>query len=223
MMWSEARVLPVKQSSRLYSSSLIVSGSILSGLTIDVVGAELDEVEAAEDGRVLVLGAALEAEVLALDGEGEAGDLVVGQRHLHVRGEQADEGDDDGRGGAEARSGRRRRVQEEVESGARVGGDLLDRGLDQVERVAVGAGFLERHRGDRVEVQRLDLDLAILARPQAAVGVAVDRRAQHQAALLLGVGRHVSAAAGEADPERGPCPQDAVRAVVCLCHGRGTI
>ncbi len=178
-----------------------------------LVGPELDEVETAEDRGVLVLGAAFEPEVLALDRVGEARPLVVGQGDAHVLGEQADQRHHDRRGGAEARARRRRAVQEEVEAVRRVGGQLLDRRLDQVELVAVGPGVVERDRGDDVEVEGLNPDLAVGPRPQRAVGVAVDRRAEHEAALLGGVGRHVRAAAGEADPQRRPGAQQALRAL----------
>ena len=43
----------------------------------------------------------------------------------------------------------------------------------------------------------------VAARPQRPVGVAVDRRVQHDPALLVGEGGHVRAAAGEADAEWG--------------------
>jgi hypothetical protein len=183
-----------------------------------LVLAELHEVEAAEDRRVLVLGAAFQAEVLALHDVGEPRLLVVGERRVHVRGEQADQGDDDGRGGPEPGARRGSAVQEEVEAVRRISGDLLDRGFDEVEAVAVGTGLLQRDRRHYVEIKRLNADLPVLAAAQGSVGVAVDGRAEDQTSLLCGVGGNVGAATGEADPQRSPRTQQGPVALLSAGH-----
>ena len=181
---------PVKQSSRLYSSSLSTSRVIRSGLTMTSVGAELDEVEAAERRRVLVLEAALDAEVLALDRVGELGRSRSRSAACH---------------GAPASRPTRATIIAEDEPRPEPGGASVCRNRSKPSRESAASfwiaalirsswspsrrGLLGGERGDHAEVERLDADLAVVARAQRALGVAVDRRAQHQAALLGGIGR----------------------------------
>jgi hypothetical protein len=93
-------------------------------------------------------------------------------------------------------------VQEEVVAGGLAAPDLADRRLDEVElaveqqRVVRAVGHLD------AEVDALDADVVVVARGERAVGVAVDRGAEHEAALALGERRHVGAAAREAHAQR---------------------
>ncbi len=78
----------------------LVDGRLIDaqGIDDDGVLAELDEVEAAEHRCVLVLHAAGDVEVAALDLVGDLGHLVVGERQAMIVLHQADESHDHGRG-----------------------------------------------------------------------------------------------------------------------------
>ena len=64
--------LPVKQRIRLYSSSLIRYSLRRSGVTTDFFAVEFHEIKSAEGRGVLILPAAFDADIVALDVVGQA-------------------------------------------------------------------------------------------------------------------------------------------------------
>ena len=102
MMRSPARVAPVKKSSRLDSSSCSVG--LRNPQRVDdhpLPGLELDEVEAAERGRVLILQSATQTKVHPFDLPGQMGDVVVAEAEPVVVAQQADQADHQCRRGSE--------------------------------------------------------------------------------------------------------------------------
>lgn len=173
----------------------------------DPVAVKFHQVEATKGGGVLVLAAAFDAQVEALDLVSQGGDLVAGEWDGEPLAEDADDGDDDGGGGAEAGAGRGVGVEEEVETLAGwavfAGMQAADGSLDQVELAIVHQGLVEAVLGDGLVIERLDGDSGLVAQAQGGVGVFIDGCVEHQAAAFIGVGGDVGAAAGEADAEGG--------------------
>ena len=98
MIISERRDTPVKQITSEVSNSLMTARHPQPVDDDAVVGEELDEVGAAERRRVLVLLAAGQAEVDALDPEGEMRHVVEAERQFEEEAERFDQRDHQGGG-----------------------------------------------------------------------------------------------------------------------------
>ncbi len=169
------------------------------------VGQELDEVEAAEGGRVLVLATAGDGQLLALDAVGDLGDLVAGQRLVQPLHEHPDQGHAHGGRGPQPAPGRGVGVDEEVGPGGHP--EVTGHRLDQVQLPVVlqlGAVVV----GHDVVVQGLDAEAVVLAGAEGGVGVLVHGAGEHHAPPFLGVGGDVGPPAAEGDAERGLGPVD---------------
>ncbi len=113
-----------------------------------VVAVQLDEVEAAEHGRVLILAAAANAQLLAFDRVRHLGQLVVGHGDAGELLQHPDQHDHHRRGGSEPGARRRVRMQQQVEAAGVASRKAADRRLRQVE-LAIEDGHLLRRDLDR--------------------------------------------------------------------------
>src|SRR5579875_3843115 len=164
------------------------------------VALELDQVEAAKGGGVLILKPTLDPEVPALQLEGHLRDVIVGERLPMEVLEQPDQRDHHRRGGAQARARGRVGMQEQVVSTTT---ELADRRLGEIQP-AVEDDLLVGEIVEReAEVDALQADLVVRPRRECTVGVPVDRRAEDEAALLLRERWDVGSATGKADAQRG--------------------
>ena len=98
------------------------------------------------------------------------------------------------------------------------GGAALWRKRSNPNSASLAILWIERHRRDLVEIERLYPDLPVLTGPEGSVYESVDRRAQDLATLFPGIGLDVRAAAGETDPEGCPGAQQPIRAIGCDVH-----
>ena len=74
-----------------------------------------------------------------------------------------------------------------------------NRGFHQIQFAVIDHQVFRRVIDGQAVIKRFDVDGTISTRAQRAVGVPIDRRAQHAAAVLLRKGRNIRAATGEAD------------------------
>ena len=160
---------------------------------------ELEQVEAAERGRELVLPPARDAEVLALDRVRELGDLARRHRALREHRERTDARGDQRGGTSEAAA--RRRVGRDVDVDPRGHAHPLDRGLGQVHHAVVLGAAFEAVLDQVAEIQRPDPHLTVLPRREGDVRGVIDRGRQDGAAVALVVVGEVGAASDEADPK----------------------
>ena len=165
------------------------------------VGVELDQVEAAEGGGVLILAAAGESQVFALDPISELGGVVAGERPMEPGPEHSEQRHYQGGRGAQPRPGRSVGVNPEVGAAADLQGP--HRRLDEIEVAveahATGMVVLRHH----VVIQARERPARVAARPERGEGVLIDGGREHHAAVLFGVGRHVGTAAAERKTQRG--------------------
>ena len=164
------------------------------------VAVELDEVEPAEGGGVLVLPPTREPHVHALDAVGELRGLVARERAPQPLAQDPDQRHHHRARGAEPRARRRVAVHPQIEAAAHL--ERAHHRLDQVQ-VAVEA---EPARmvvlGDDVVVEAQEREPRVAPRAQRGVGVLVDGRGEHHPAVLFRVGRDVGAAAAERQAQR---------------------
>ncbi len=164
--------------------------------------AELDVVEAAERRGVLVLAAARELQVDALDAERQLRQLVRRQVELQPLPQHREQRHHERRRRSEARAGRRVGVRPQV--GAPPDPQRPHGGFEEIERA------VELHPPrvlvlrDHVVVERGERQPRVAPRVQRRVRVVVDRRRQHAAAVLLGIRRDVRPAPAERQPQRRP-------------------
>jgi hypothetical protein len=160
---------------------------------------ELDQVEAAVGRRVLVLPAAADAQILALDPVREIGHFGRRQRAAGEHRERADDRcHQRGRAPETAASGG---VAPDLHVDPRVDADPIDRRLRQVHDAVVVRSVVEVVLDEVAQVVRADRDLPILAGCEANPDRMFDRRRQHGAAMLLVPMREVGATSHEADPQ----------------------
>ena len=171
-------------------------------------GAERDVVEAAERSGILVLLAARDLELDALDPVVQLRHLGAGQPGVGVRRQGADQRGRHCRRTAEAAPGRGVRANIEVEAPADL--ELRRGGLRQVQHAVVHRFFVQPVVDRPAQVQRPNTDARIAARMQGDVRAAVDGGREHGAAVPLVPVGQVGAAARKADPQRRPGPDPPV-------------
>ena len=166
---------------------------------------ELDQVEAAERRRVLVLLPALDPDLDPLDPVGEVRDLVVVDRQPEPLRDRRHEGHRDRRRRAETRPGRRVVVEDDLEAAIErlLSAEVIDHALRQVELPIVDEGVVDAVADALVVVDAADRDV-LPARDDGRRGVSVDRRAEDDAPALVAVRGDVRPPAAEADAKRRP-------------------
>jgi hypothetical protein len=128
------------------------------------VAPELDEVETPERGRVLVLPAARELQVHALDAIGQLGEVVRREIQFQPLAQHREQRHHERARGAEPRAGRSVRVRPQV--GAAADFQRPHRGLQQVERAVDLDALRVLVLGDHVVVERGEREPRVAARPQ---------------------------------------------------------
>ena len=169
----------------------------------DIVLMEFHEVEPAESGRILVLLAAGEGEVLPLDFVRETGRFVVSQGQVHPFGEALEDTNDHGGGRTQAGSGRCVVVGRDPESprdGPEILHDTLVNAPDEVR--GRRKRRVQRAFHVRVAIVGIDPDRLPRLRLDGAVGGKVDGGVEDLPPVQVAVRRDVAASSGEAEPER---------------------
>jgi hypothetical protein len=121
---------------------------------------ELQQVEATERRRVLVLPPPCDAEILALDRVRELGNAAAGDRPVRQHRERAHARRDQRGGASEPAPGRR--VGCDVDIDPRRHAHALDRGLGEVHHAVVHGSVLEVVPDEMTEIQRTDPHLPIV-------------------------------------------------------------
>src|SRR5947208_12448733 len=171
----------------------------------DAVGIELNEVQAAEAGRVLVLLADRHFEPVDLDLAGEVGDLLPVHAHVAQHRHRLDQRHRDGAGRSEPGARRYLRGEEEGEAGP--DSEVLDDHLGKVEVTVPDRRSLERMPVEGPVIGGGNLDVVAVVKGEDHVEVLVDRRADDRPAILGVIGLQVGTATRQAEPERGPGDQ----------------
>ena len=166
--------------------------------------AEGHEVEPAEHGGVLVLLAALQADVLPLQLVGQLGHLPAGQADALPLADGGYYRDYDRGRPAQAGAGRGLRLQEHLEA---VGDpEVVGDGLDEVHVPVQGQRAAVQRRLVLPVVGGVHGHGVVPGGGDGAVGVPVDRGVEDGPSLPGGVGVDVGPPAGQAYPQGGPRP-----------------
>jgi ribosomal protein L13E len=88
---------------------------------------------------------------------------------------------------------------------AEVPDDAVVHATVQPERAVLADVRVGRDVDVLLDVGRADHQATVGARHDRRIGVQVDRRVQHVAAVLVAVGRHVGAPSGQSEPQGRPC------------------
>ena len=171
-----------------------------------VAGVEFHEVEPAERGGVLILLAAGQAEVDALDVVGEVRDLVFAQRQrkiLRERGHQRDH-----QGGRRTQAGTWRRIGPRTDAQRRtlaveiVAADAQVGACEQLHRPGIRIHVAWRDSDACAAIQGFEDHERIAAGIDGRVGVLVDGRVHHATAVQVAVRGDIGAATGQPEAQR---------------------
>ena len=180
----------------------------LEGVHDGGIRVELDDVESAERGGVLVLLAPFDAQVVALDLEVQLGLLVAVERLSGVGGNDPDDRRRHRRGTPQSAAGGRRRPDIQVHAPARP--EAVDDRLRQVQHAVISRRMGHVERDIQAEVNRPDADQLVVSRVEGDVRVAIDRAGKDGPGMLHVPVGQVRAAPREADAQRGLRPDDRI-------------
>ena len=162
---------------------------------------ELHVVQPAERGGVLILTSSGEAEIDALDFERQPGDVIFPKRKLKRGPKGLDEGDDQGGGRPQARSGgnvdRRRHGQRNPDPAAIALHDMRIDGTVQHQSLADGQPCVGRRRLLFADVAGAENHPPVVVGEYVGIGETIDRGVQDRPAMLVTIGRQIGAASGE--------------------------
>ena len=174
---------------------------------IRAVPGEIDQVEAAKGRRELILFAADDLHVVALDLVSQFGQDLIAQEQAQPLPEQSQHHHDHGGGGTEAGAGRGVALEQQGKTLRRDVQTIhhrLHQGQLRLARRAVMAAVAD----DGVVVQGLQPYFLAVVRLQGTVDIVVDRRAQDHAAALREIRFDIRAPAGETNAQRRAAPDD---------------
>src|ERR1051326_2395725 len=159
------------------------------------------EVESAESSGILVLQAAFDLQFVAFDPVCGARRLIIRHREIQELLHEAHEAHHHSGGRAQARTGRRLAVQEQVKAGGSMAAQTLDSSLDQVELAVINGIGLSVVVYDVTQVARLDVDQTILASSHGSPCLTANRRVEDATTFLLKKLLNSGAPSGKAEAQ----------------------
>ena len=148
----------------------------------------------------MILLAAGDFQIDPLDRVVQLGKLLAGKLQTAEFGQRRQQRRSQSRRAAQAAAGRRIGADVDIDSPVHV--EPLDRRLGQIKSAVVRRPRVEVVVNRKTQIERANPHLPVVARVKRHIRIAVNRRRENRARMLLVPGRHIGAAAGEADPQR---------------------